>query len=91
VTNVLIRDVPPEDLDLIRSAAAERGTSLQGFLLGAVTAQAGYLRRQAALARAAERLHDRPGVPELERAAVLEAVDQAHAERADVLNNPHAR
>jgi hypothetical protein len=54
--NVLIRDVPGDDLDQIRSAAAERGISLQNYLRGAVLAQAAYLRRQEALVRTAERL-----------------------------------
>ncbi len=85
--NVLIRDVPADDLDQIRSAAAERGTSLQSYLRDAVHAQAVYLRRQAALARTAERLRDRAAVPAEERDAVLDAIDDAHAERADRLSH----
>lgn len=85
--NVLIRDVPADDLERMRSAAAARGTSLQSYLLAAVQAQAAYLRRQEALAKAAERLHDRPGVPADERRAVLDAIAQAHAERADQLSD----
>lgn len=85
--NVLIRDVPDDDLNHIRSAAAERGLSLQSYLRDAVHAQAAYLRRQAALARTAERLRDRPAVPSDERDAVLEAIDDAHAERADDLSD----
>jgi hypothetical protein len=54
--NVLIRDVPADDLDQIRSAAAARGMSLQAYLFEAVHAQAAHLR-------------------------VLEAIDEAHAER----------
>ncbi|MGI8679474.1 MAG: hypothetical protein ACR2LX_12470 [Jatrophihabitans sp.] len=84
--NVLIRDVLPDDLDQIRSAAAEQGASLQSYLRDAVHAQATYLRRQAALARSAERLQGLPEVPESERDAVLESVDQAHRERADQLS-----
>lgn len=80
--NVLIRDVPPDDLEQIRAAAAERGTSLQSYLLETVHAQAAYLRRQAALARTAQRLHGRRDVPEEERAAVLETVESAHDDRA---------
>jgi hypothetical protein len=57
--NVLIRDVPADDLDQLRSAAAARDTSLQNYLRDAVHAQAVYLRRRAALTRAAERLRDR--------------------------------
>lgn len=83
MSNVLIRDVPAEDLDQIRSAAAERGTSLQNYLRETVHAQAAYLRRQEALARTAERLRGRPAVPSEERGAVLDAIEDAHVERAD--------
>ena len=85
--NVLIRDVPADDLDQIRSAAAARGTSLQNYLRDAVHAQAAYLRRQAALTRAAERLRDRTEVPADERRAVLDAIADAHTERADQLSD----
>lgn len=84
--NLLIRDVPPDDLEQIRSAAAERGTSLQNYLREAVHAQATYLRRRAALARTAERLDGEPPVPEEERRAALDAIDDAHAERAGQLS-----
>lgn len=84
--DVLIRDVPEDDLAQIRSAAAERGTSLQSYLREALRMQAAYLRRQQALARTAERLHGRPAVPPAERRAVLDAVDEATAERADQLS-----
>lgn len=85
--NVLIRDVPADDLEQIRSAAAERGTSLQNYLRDAVHAQALYVRRQAALAEAAERLQGRPEVPAGERDAVLDAIARAHDERADQLSD----
>lgn len=84
--NVLIRDVPPGDLDQIRAAAAAQGASLQSYLLDTVHAQATYLRRQAAISRTADRLKGGPVVPESERAAVLKLVDQAHQERADQLS-----
>lgn len=86
MSNVLIRDVPADDLDEIRAAAAQRGTSLQSYLRDAVHAQAVYLRRQAALARVSERLRGQAAVPEEERRAVLEAVDSANDERADQLS-----
>jgi hypothetical protein len=85
VPNVLIRDVPAADLEQIRSAAADRGMSLQAYLRDAVHAQATHLRRRAALARTTERLRGRPGVSEGERGAVLDAIDDAHTERADEL------
>jgi len=59
--------------------------SLQAYLRDAVHAQAIHLRRQAALARTGERLRGRPGVPEGERRAVLDAIDDAHTERAGEL------
>lgn len=81
VPNVLIRDVPPDDLDQIRSAAAARGMSLQAYLLEAVHAQAAHLRRRDALNRTAARLAHQRAVNEQDRQAVLEAIDDAHAER----------
>lgn len=84
--DVLVRDVADDDLDLIRSAAADQGVSLQHYLRDALRAQAGYLRRRAALARTAHRLSGTAEVPAEERAAVLEAIDQAHEERADELS-----
>ncbi len=83
--NVLIREVPADDLERIRLEASQQGTSLQTYLRDAVHAQASYLRRQDALARIAEDLRDRPPVPEAERKAVLEAIEQAHQERAEQL------
>jgi hypothetical protein len=87
VPNVLIRDVPQDDLEQIRAAAADRGISLQAFLREAVHAHAAHLRRRATLARTAERLRGRPGVPEVERQAVLDAIDDANAERAEELGD----
>jgi uncharacterized protein (DUF1778 family) len=91
MSKVLIRDVPPDDLEQIRAAAAERGTSLQHYLLEAVHAQAAYLRRQDALSAAARRLQDRPEVADDERDAVLEAIDVAHEERAARLGDRSSR
>jgi hypothetical protein len=91
VTDVLIRDVPPEDLEQIRAAAAARGTSVQAYLLETVHAQAAHERRRAALAAAADRLHGRAPVTDAERQAVLDAVDAAHTERDDQLTRRPAR
>lgn len=85
MSDVLIRDVPAEDLERIRAAAVARGESLQSYLRDALQAQASYLRRQDALKRAEDRLSDRPQVPEGERQAVLDAVEAAHVSRADEL------
>ncbi|ORV98073.1 hypothetical protein [Mycobacterium kyorinense] len=79
--NVLIRDVPAKDLDQIRSAAAARGMSLQAYLREAMHAQAAHLRRREALNRTAARLSGKRAVEEQDRQAVLEAIDDAHAER----------
>jgi hypothetical protein len=91
MSDVLIRDVPADDLDQIRAAAAERGTSVQSYLRDAVHAQAVYLRRQTALTRTAERLRSRSEVPTEERAAVLQAIASAHDERSDQLSDPRAQ
>lgn len=85
MTNVLIRDVPADDLDQIRAAAAQRGTSVQSYLRDTVHAQAVHLRRQAAIVRTSERLRGRPEVPPDESRAVVEAIAGAHDERADQL------
>ncbi len=91
MSNVLIRDVPVDDLEQIRSAAAEQGTSLQNYLLTAVRAQAAYLRRRDALVKTTQRLQAHAAVPEDERAAVLNSIDAAHQQRADQLGNRPAR
>jgi uncharacterized protein (DUF1778 family) len=91
MSNVLIRDVPPGDLEQIRAAATERGTSLQNYLLEAVHAQADYLRRQEALSTTAQRLQGRPEVPDEERGEVLDAIDVAHEERAAQLSDRPSR
>lgn len=85
---MLIRDVAADDLDQIRAAAAARGVSLQAYLLDAVRAQAAHLRRRAALDRTAARLAQRPAVGEQDRTAVLEAIDDADAERGEQLSRP---
>jgi hypothetical protein len=85
VPNVLIRDVPADDLDRIRSEAAARGMSVQAYLLEAVHAQAAHLRRREALNRTAARLCDQRAVDERDRQAVLQAIDDAHAERGEEL------
>jgi hypothetical protein len=82
VPNVLIRDVPADDLEQIRRAAADRGMSLQAFLRDAVHVQAAHLRRRAAVHRVGERLRGQDAVPPEDRSAVLDAIDDAHDERA---------
>lgn len=84
---MLIRDVPPDDLEQIRSAAYARGTSLQNYLRETVHAQAAYVRRQETLSRTAERLQGRPAVPDSEHDAVQDAVDLAQDERAERLHD----
>lgn len=86
--NVLIRDLAADDLALLRAAAAEAATSLQAYLRDALHAQATHLRRRDALERSARRLRALPAVPDGERGAVLDAIEQAHAARADQLSAP---
>jgi len=91
VPNVLIRDVPDDDLEQIRSAAADRGLSLQAYLREALSLQAAQLRRQATVESIAARLRGVPPVTESERRAVAAAVDAAHDERARELGDPDRR
>lgn len=81
--DVLIRDVPDAELAELKAAAAAGNVSLQTYLREVVHAQASYLRRQAALAAASERLSSRAPVAQTERQAVLDAIETAHAERAE--------
>ena len=87
--NILIRDVPSDDLELIRAAATENRQSLQAYLCDALRMQAAHLRRRAALAQVADRLRGGAAVPDSERDAVLDAIDQAHDERASGLAAHH--
>lgn len=91
MSNVLIRDVPDDDLDQIRTAAAENGTSLQRYLRDTVHAQATHLRRQQSLARARERLRGQPEAPEEARVGVFDAMDAEHAQRAEQLGDRSQR
>jgi hypothetical protein len=65
--------------------------SLQSYLPDARHAQAVYLRWRAALARTAEHLRGRSEVPAEEWNTVLDAIEDAHAERAGQLTNRPAR
>jgi len=85
MTDVLIRDVPEDELQLIRAAAAEQGASLQAYLRDSLHDRVVYLRRQAALAKTARRLEGREPVPEEDRTAVLDAMHDQLEERADRL------
>ncbi len=86
MSNVLIRDVSSDDLERIRAAAVQRGTTLQAYLWQAIHAQAAVLRRQDALDRTARRLQKRPSVPEEAREGVLDAIEAAHDERENELS-----
>jgi hypothetical protein len=83
--DVLIRNVPAEDLQIIRDAAEERGISVQAYLQQVMHAQAAYVRRQEALARLRQRLEGTPEVPERERAAVLQAIADTDERRTEQL------
>ena len=85
MSDVLLRGVPAEDLDLIRAAASAAGASVQRYLRDTVHAQAVHLRRQAAITAAEQRLHGRPAVPDAERQAVQDGTDRADADRGDQL------
>lgn len=83
--HVLVRNVPDADLDVVRAAAAERGESMQEYLLATLLQRAAYLRRQEGLLRAADRLHGREGVPDEARAAALGAFDEEIERRGSAL------
>jgi hypothetical protein len=79
VSNVLIRHVSPEDLERIRGAAAQRGTTLQAYLWETVHAQAAFeieiegtpwtdVHRAWVLAQASLRYAD-ASVPRMQRSA----------------------
>ncbi|HIZ34432.1 MAG TPA: hypothetical protein H9815_01540 [Candidatus Ruania gallistercoris] len=85
MSDVLIRNVPAEDLDRIRGAAAAQGVSLQHYLQETVRAQARFLRRRDAIARTETRLRDRPAVPDVDREAVLDAIAAEDAGTAEEL------
>ena len=87
MTDVLIRNVAPEDMQVIREAAAERGISVQAYLHEGLHAQAMYVRRQNALARTKQRLEKFPEVAESERAAALEATAAENERRAQELGD----
>ena len=90
MSNVLIRDVASDDLERIKAAAAENGTSLQAYLGETLRAQAAFLRRRDALAAIAQRLEVRDPVPESARAAVLDEIDAANEARARDLTDRYA-
>lgn len=73
--NVLIRNVPESDLELVRGAAVSRGESLQEYLLETLLARAAYVRRQEALARAKRRLEGSPPLSDADRRAAFDAFD----------------
>ena len=91
MSDVLIRDVPPNELDVIRAAASAQGVSVQRYLRDSLHAQVMWIRRQEALQRAEERLRGRPAVSEEDRDAVLDAMDAATDERAaELADRAHA-
>lgn len=59
--NVQIRDVPDEVLALLHTRARDRGQSLQVFLTGVLTAEAGVALNDALLDEAAREATYRPG------------------------------
>jgi hypothetical protein len=64
---------------------------LQAYLLEAVHDRAAQLHRRAALSRIDEHLRGRPAVSDDDRAAVLDAIDDAHTARAEQLGTRPAR
>lgn len=83
---MLIRDVSPDDLDVIRAVASARGQSLQAYLRSAVQAHAAFERRQQTLRALDEGLSGLHAVESDDRRAVLDAIGRAHLLRADELS-----
>ena len=91
MSNVLIRDVASDDLERIKAAAAESGTSLQAYLSETLRTQAAFLRRRDALAGIAQRIEGCDPVPEPARTAVLDSIDTTNETRANELTDRHAQ
>jgi hypothetical protein len=91
MTSVLIRDVPDLQLERIRLAAAQEGSSLQNYLARLIELHSAYLARRDALDDTARRLKGQAVVPEAERQAVLDAIDADHDQRAEDLADRLAR
>jgi hypothetical protein len=75
VSDVLIRDVPADDLADLRAAAAAADQSLQGYLRVVMQAQADYVRRQRSLAAVEQRLAGRQPLHEGELHAAIDDLD----------------
>lgn len=75
--NVLIRDVPENDMQVIKDAAARDGRSVQAYLLATLCDRAAYERRQAALRALDEHLAGETPLTDKDRDAVDAAVSKA--------------
>jgi hypothetical protein len=74
VSDVLIRDLPEDELAEMKAAAAAAGRSLQSYLRSEVVhAHVVYLRRLRAIESAAERLAGRRPLPDESREAAFDA------------------
>ncbi|HET8930395.1 MAG TPA: hypothetical protein VFN21_07050 [Acidimicrobiales bacterium] len=87
MSDVLIRNVPSDDLDLIRTAAAADGLSMQQYLMKTLQAQARFLRRRDTLEATAHRVREWADVTESERRAVLDEMAAQADERAAELGD----
>lgn len=74
MTDVLIRDVPADDLEALRAAAVAEGSSLQAYLRAALRAHAAVIERRAVLAEIGARLADAPAVSDPVREEVFAAM-----------------
>lgn len=74
MTDVLLRDVPEDELAELKTAAEAAGQSLQGYLRADVVhAHVVYLRRVNAVAASARRLAGRRPLPDASRQAAWDA------------------
>jgi plasmid stability protein len=81
MTNVQVRNVPEDVLAALKKRAASYGESLQSFLLGVLTEEAGVETNAEILAEAAAE----PGGYEAKPGEAAELIRQGRAERDEVL------
>ncbi len=79
MTNVIVRNVPPNDVAVLKQAAADAGVSLQAYLGERLRNEAARRRRQEAVDRMRARM---AGHSTLTAAEVAESVSVAREERS---------
>ena len=91
MSNIQIRDVPRSVLDALKQSAADRGTSLQGYLLDLLTEQARLATTTAVLDEAAANARHAGGEPFDSVALVREGRAERDAHSATDVPSPRSR